>query len=121
MSDERHEDELKSAMHHNTGTGRNFEDISRVLASWYVPPESYDDRNGVWLVEFNDGQRVAFFGWHDSSGWDCQSGLDLLPFETWEERLREDSDRGFSGAWAMWAGEREAIIQHIKQQLEASR
>lgn len=109
-------EELKYAMHSNPGTGRNVEDISRVLASWYVPPQSYDGRSGIWLVEFADGARVSMFGWHDSSGWDCRSGLDFYPFDGWEARLREEWDE-----WAGYQATVEDIIASLNAQLVEAR
>ena len=77
---------LSQAMEYNPTSGRDFADLT-ILAGWFVPAESWDDRAGIWLVEFKDGARFAMIGGHDSTGWDCRSNLDLHPFEKWEEQL----------------------------------
>lgn len=103
---------LRDAMEYNPDTGRNFADIARILAGWFVPAESYDDRSGVWLVEFKDGARAAFYGWHDSSGWDCRSGLTLHPFDGWRVVLEEEWDD------YMWcATSRDEVVASIEAQL----
>jgi hypothetical protein len=83
---------LREAMEYNPDTGRNYEDIGRVLAEWYSPPRSYDDRTGIALVEFRDGARAALLAWHDTTGWDCRSGIELLPFAEWEQHVRAAGD-----------------------------
>lgn len=100
---------LRDAMHYNPDTGRNFDDIEKVLAGWFVEPEGYDDADGVWIVRFKDGSERALFGWHDSTGWFCQSGLDLFPVEGWEERVRaEHTQYGLSA---------DEVIASIRAQL----
>ena len=116
IEDESPAGELKWAMESNPDSDHNYEDIAHVLAAWYVPPQSYDDRAGVWLVEFKDGLRVSMFGWHDTSGWSCQSGLAFYPFDGWETRLREEWDE-----YAGYEAPVEDIIASLNAQLAQSK
>ena len=107
---------LSNALESNDGSGRNEEDIRRVLAKFTNCENEWEDGLGdaeyVWLVEFNDGERGLFTGWHDYSGWDYQGALTLLPFDGWEERIRAewDSDREPDAA---------TVIAALLAQLEA--
>lgn len=103
---------LEDAMEYNE-TEHKYEDISRILAEWYAEPLSWEDRNAIALVEFKDGSRAALLAWHDSTGWDCQSGLDLIPFDSWLREVRAIN-------YADWGDGRktEDVIESLRQQLE---
>ena len=99
MADERLE-ALGMALEYNPQgeSGPTFADVSRVLAFWSnkEPPwDTMGDADFVWLVEFHNGDRGAYYGWHDYTGWDCQSGLTLYPFKGWQEQLRADENFGY--------------------------
>lgn len=114
VSIERAVTELSYALEYNPVSGRDFGSIKHVLAAWYADRYGWDDRNGVWLVEFNDGTRAAFIGGHDSTGWDCQSTLNLLPFDDWERVITDDY--GLYGAYT-YAAPLAEVIDSIKEQL----
>lgn len=67
-------------------------EVARLLAWWFVTPRSYEWRSGVWLVELADGTRAAFLGWHDTTGWGCQSDLAPIPFDRWEGEVEDGYD-----------------------------
>lgn len=110
---------LAQAIEVNEVEGRQWADISRVLAFWAgidLPREGYDESDYVWLVEFRDGERGMYMGGHDSSGWECQSSLDLLPFEGWQDALRAHSE-----TWMYEPPSAEVAIAALEAQIEALR
>ena len=106
--------DLISALEYNPeDTNRNEDAIKRVLATHQG---ERDEERYIWLVEFNDGIRGLYVGWCDYTGWDCQSGLTLLPFEGWEEEVRGH----FGPTYRDSAGKADAVVAEIKAQLEAA-
>ncbi len=51
-------------------------------------PNGYGDATFSWLVRFTDGTFAYVAGWHDNTGWDCQSGLEFHMATTYEEAMR---------------------------------
>jgi hypothetical protein len=59
---------------HYHNLGRLFTETKRVVWSW---SDGSDEPSFAWIVELKDGRFVAVEGWHDCTGWDCQSGCDV--------------------------------------------
>lgn len=46
----------------------------------YKGPEYFGEVSFEWLLSTQDGD-FHLRGWHDYTGWDCQSGLEIVPEE----------------------------------------
>lgn len=44
-----------------------------------------DEPDYTWILEMKSGEWFAARGWHDYTGWDCQSGLTTEKYKTKEE------------------------------------
>jgi len=101
--------DLSAALEYNPGSGRNEEDIKRVLA---IHEGERDEEDWVWLVEFVDGERGLYIGGCDYTGWDCRSSLTLFPFEGWEAQVRSE--------WPTWRSTPvDAVVATLRAGLEA--
>lgn len=76
---------LVSGLGENPQDGFGVEDISSIEAEW---TDGSDEPNFAWLLRLNDGRFVAATGWHDYTGWDCQSGLTTSIHATRDEAIR---------------------------------
>lgn len=47
-----------------------------------------DEPNFTWILRLTDGRWAAVRGWHDYTGWDCQSGLRTEWYATKDEAFR---------------------------------
>ena len=41
-------------------------------------PTGHGDRSYVWEVVLSDGRKYHVDGWHDYTGWECQSGANYI-------------------------------------------
>ena len=62
-----------------------IDDVAEVVAEW---KQDSDEPDFAWLLRLKDGRFAAATGWHDYTGWDCQSGFELRVFATKEEAIR---------------------------------
>ncbi len=46
---------------------------SVVLVKDEGPPEGWEYADFIWVARLKDGTNWLIEGWHDSTGWDCQS------------------------------------------------
>jgi hypothetical protein len=60
-------------------------DVASIIAFW---SDGDDEPSFCWLLEMKDGQWGAAAGWHDYTGWDCQSGFRLDLYPTREDAIR---------------------------------
>ncbi|MDE2102559.1 MAG: hypothetical protein KGL39_35255 [Patescibacteria group bacterium] len=106
--------ELRYALEYNP-CGKGYEEIERVLAKH---DGEKDEEDWVWLVQFKDGARGLYMGGCDYTGWDCQSSLELLPFDGWEGVVREK----WYGPndWHKKRPAADALVTELTDQLEAS-
>lgn len=44
-----------------------------------------DEPDYTWILGMKSGEWYAVRGWHDYTGWDCQSGLSTEKYKTREE------------------------------------
>lgn len=58
-----------------------------------------DEPNFTWVVRLIDGRWAAVRGWHDYTGWDCQSGLKTEWYATKDDAFRTlvDWERAAAG------------------------
>ena len=56
------------------GGGRLYNETVEILWSW---TDGQDEPHYSWLVKFKDGRFALVEGWHDYTGWDCQSGVEV--------------------------------------------
>lgn len=67
--------ELGYGMSHHPGPFTMADVAEVVVTRTDADPDNYNDRSWEWEVTLHDGRRFHVEGWHDYSGWDCQSGL----------------------------------------------
>jgi hypothetical protein len=61
---------------------------TRIVHSW---TNGEDEPRFAWVVETDTG--FAFVeGWHDYTGWDCQSGIDVHEYETERDAINGAGD-----------------------------
>lgn len=69
--------------HH--GFVQQLERTSRIVNFWW---DGQDEPTFAWIVEFSDGGFAFVDGWHDYTGWDCQSGIEFHVAATLDEAMR---------------------------------
>jgi hypothetical protein len=47
-----------------------------------------DEPNFTWIVRLKSNTWLAVRGWHDFTGWDCQSGLSAERYKTKKDAMR---------------------------------
>jgi hypothetical protein len=54
----------------------------------YPGPLSMGDGEFAWLLKLKNSKWATVLGWHDYTGWDCQSGLEMKTFDTKWDAIR---------------------------------
>jgi hypothetical protein len=60
--------------------GINPDYVDRVLYAWGHGDEGYAEWEGGFILSLKDGRYVYVWGWCDTSGWGCQDGGGVIPF-----------------------------------------
>lgn len=81
------QDDARSALdvgmsYHSQAFG--MADVAEVEAYW---TDDADEPSFAWLLRLNDGRYVSASGWHDYTGWDCQSGLSCKVYDDREDAI----------------------------------
>ena len=63
--------------------------------------QSLGDRKWEWDVTLRDGRRFHVKGWHDYTGWDCQSGAEYIEVVSAEGYARSSVPEDYmtDGPW----------------------
>lgn len=79
-------------------TTLDIETVATVHRYW---TDGADEPAFAWAVEMDDGTFAFVSGWHDFTGWDCRSGLEVFPAASLAEAIRlapDDPRREWEGA-----------------------
>jgi hypothetical protein len=77
-------DDIKYAFDYNSLGGR-LDDIDVIVAEVCGENDGYP---WYWILQMKDGTFSAATGWCDYTGWDCQSGADIIDgFKTPQEAI----------------------------------
>ncbi len=68
----------------------------------------WQDTTFAWVVRLFDGRYVAVTGWHDTTGWGCRSGIEVVGVEATEELAARHMPDDPRHAWEEQKREREA-------------
>lgn len=68
----------------NNGQDWVLDDVASIALSIDNSDEK-DEPDYTWILEMKTGEWFAVRGWHDYTGWDCQSGLRTEKYKTKEE------------------------------------
>lgn len=87
---------------YDTDETTRVEDVTRERIArvdrWHIENGDYAEESVVLLVELTDGTWAACMAWCDTTGWDCQAGVQWKWAPTREEVVRQGLDRSSRAA-----------------------